>query len=126
MNLASIIEFYQKDKRTKQIVEHLQKTQKTNLHLSGLQASLPAFVATAVYKNLPQNYLFILDNKENAAYFQNDLKNLLGKKDVLFFPDSFKKPAQFDHISNNNLLMRAETATKLLNSQTKGEILEGL
>ena len=123
MNLASIIEFYQKDKRTKQIVEHLQKTQKTNLHLSGLQASLPAFVATAVYKNLPQNYLFILDNKENAAYFQNDLKNLLGKKDVLFFPDSFKKPAQFDHISNNNLLMRAETATKLLNSQTKGEIL---
>ena len=123
MNLASIIEFYQKDKRTKQIVEHLQKKQQAHLHLRGLQASLPAFVATALYKNLPQNYLFILDNKENAAYFQNDLKNLLGKKDVLFFPDSFKKPAQFDHISNNNLLMRAETATKLLNSQTKGEIL---
>ncbi len=123
MNLASIIEFYQKDKRTKQIVEHLQKKETANLHLQGLQASLPAFVATAVYKNLPQNYLFLLDNKENAAYFQSDLKNLLQKKDVLFFPDSFKKPAQFDNISSNNILMRAETATKLLNSHTTGEIL---
>jgi len=93
------------------------------LHLTGLVGSAPSFVAASTIKQGSGNHLFILNTKEEAAYFQNDLNNLLNKKDVLFFPDSYKLPGKFDEINKTNLQSRTEMVTRFLKQETKREIM---
>ena len=42
-----------------------------NIRLKGLSGSLDSLIASAVYSINKQNHLFILHDKEEAAYFQN-------------------------------------------------------
>lgn len=93
-----------------------------DIHLSGLTGSMDAFVASAVFKSADYNHFFVLTDKEEAAYFQNNLKSLLAQKDVFYFPDSFKRPQEFTEINNNNVLLRTETVNRLNNPNTRAEL----
>jgi transcription-repair coupling factor (superfamily II helicase) len=55
----------------------------------------------------------MLSDREEAAYFQNDLQNLLGKTEVLFYPTSYKRPYHYEEVDNANVLMRGEILNKL-------------
>lgn len=123
MELRNLIDLYSKQEHTQQIVSSVQVLANARLFLSGLVGSQDAFVAAGVYWAAPQSHLFILNDKDEAAYFQNTLKNLLEKKDVLFFPDSFKKPGVPEEVNKSNVLLRAETVSRLLSSNTSGELL---
>lgn len=123
MELRELIKQYSTDTRTRQLVSWVQVLSGARVHLSGLTGSQDAFVAAGVYWAAPQSHLFILNNKEEAAYFQNTLKNLLQSKEVLFFPDSFKKPGSIEEVNKNNVLLRTETVSKLHASATTGELL---
>lgn len=122
MYIRQILEQYVAMPQTQQLVSGFQLAQ-SRAYLQGLVGSQQAFVAAAAYWAAPQPYVFILENKEEAAYFENDLKTILEKKDVLFFADSFKKPGELDDISKANVLLRAETVARLLNSYTSGELV---
>ncbi|MBY0424670.1 MAG: transcription-repair coupling factor, partial [Cytophagales bacterium] len=87
-----------------------------------LKGSLDAVVAAAWLLDKSQSALFILHDREEAAYFQNDLENLL-EKEVLFFPTSYKKPYQFEEIENANVLTRTEVLNKLNDSNTKQALI---
>lgn len=82
-------------------------------HLKSLHGSLDAVLFAAVYKSTRASHLIILHDREEAGYFQNDLQNLLGKVEVLFFPMSYKRPYEHDEIENANVLMRSETLNRL-------------
>ncbi len=123
MNLEAIIDLYKSDSKTKNITELIEDPTLPRLFLKGLRGSLPAFLASAIFKLSPRNHLFILESKEEAAYFQNDLKAIMDKKDVLFFSDSFKKAGQLDEINKSNVLLRAESLSRLMSSITTGELI---
>jgi transcription-repair coupling factor (superfamily II helicase) len=122
MDIKYFVELYANSAKSQQIADNFQLSQ-SRTHLQGLIGSQQAFVAAGVYWAAPQPHLFILENKEEAAYFENDLKTLLPKKDVLFFADSFKKPGNLDEINKANVLLRAETVARLLASHTSGELV---
>lgn len=124
MNLNELLFRYQaEDLRVKQITEQIGKQDAKNLHLKGIAGSLLSLVACGVYKNLNHHHLFILNDKEEAAYFLNDIETLLEKKDILFIPDSFAKPGSFDEVSTNNILQRTEAINRITHSSTRGEII---
>ena len=123
MDLKGILDLYKSDPRTIEITELLEDPSLPKIFLNGTNASSSAFIAAAVYRSNPKNHLFVLPSKEEAAYFQNDLKNLLGKKDVLFFSDSFKKAGYLEEINKSNVLLRAETISRLMSSITSGELM---
>ena len=52
------------------------------LHLKGLIGSSHAFVVAAVYDQASTVQCVIMEDQESAAYFYNDLENLLGEKDL--------------------------------------------
>src|SRR5690606_30672170 len=60
----------------------------------------------------PRDYLVILQDREEAAYFLNDLQNLL-EREILLFPMSYKRPYEFSDVENANILMRAEVLNRL-------------
>jgi transcription-repair coupling factor (superfamily II helicase) len=83
------------------------------LHLHGIVGSGASFIAAAAYQHIYKTQLLILADKEEAAYFFNDLENLLGEDKVLFFPASYRMPYQHEDIDNSNILLRAEVLNKI-------------
>ncbi len=79
----------------------------------GIVGSLDAVLAAAIYLQDLQTHVFILHEKEEAAYFLNDLQNLLPDKEILFFPTSYRKPYQLEETDNANVLRRAEVLSQL-------------
>ncbi len=123
MGLESIINAYREDPRIKAIGDAIGGDSHARLQLKGMVGSMDSFIASAVFKNSRNNHFFILSDREEAAFFQNNLRNLLEKKDVLFFPDSFKKPAQFHQVNHTNVQLRTETINRITNPIAKADIV---
>ena len=74
MTLGEILERFKQDSRTGEIDTVLGGALPARLQLRGLTGSSAAFVASAVASTSNQSHLFILPDKEIAAYFFNDLE----------------------------------------------------
>ncbi|HMK07328.1 MAG TPA: CarD family transcriptional regulator, partial [Flavobacterium sp.] len=94
---------------------------KENHRIKGLSGSLDAVILAAVSKINHQDIVVVLQDREEAAYFQNDLQNLLGRE-ILIFPMSYKRPYEYTETENASILMRAEVLNKLAN-KSKYEII---
>ena len=92
------------------------------LQIKGLAGSLNAVLASTISKSVGGNHLYILPDRDEAAYFFNDLQNLLSRE-VLLFPMSYKKPYQHEEVENANVLMRAEVLNKLNPAPTTGLLM---
>ncbi|MFL5765217.1 MAG: transcription-repair coupling factor [Bacteroidia bacterium] len=87
--------------------------ERVRIQLRNIVGSGASFIAAAAYQHLHKTQLLILADKEEAAYFLNDLENLLGENNVLFFPASYKMPYEHEDIDNANILLRAEVLNKI-------------
>jgi transcription-repair coupling factor (superfamily II helicase) len=67
-------------------------------------------------------FLLILQDKEEAAYYLNDLEQLIGEQDVLFYPGSYRRPYQIEETDNANVLLRAEVLNRI-NSRKKPALI---
>jgi transcription-repair coupling factor (superfamily II helicase) len=105
-----------------QIVDRLQEDNQPKLHLDGLLGSSVSFVVRSLFKKADAPFLVILNNKEEAAYYLNDLEQMIGNKDVLFFPGSYRRPYQIEDTDNANVLLRAEVLNRI-NSRKKPAVI---
>ena len=122
-NLEALVSRYKKDTRTKKINEFLQKDTPSRIRLEGLVGAQESFVLSATYLLSPRVYIYIAIDKEEAAYLQNTLEAIHDASDVLFFPDSFKRPMQFEEMNNSNILQRTEVVNKLRIKSSKPRIV---
>lgn len=126
MNLQELIPLYQ-DQKMEQMLSLLHKEKQ--VQLKGLSGSSYALRMAAIYKKHKGFHLFILPDKESAAYLYNDLESLLldvgvdfHRKTVMFYPSAYKRPYETDQPDSANLLSRTEVIARL-NSGTKDLIL---
>ncbi|MCB0698287.1 MAG: transcription-repair coupling factor [Chitinophagales bacterium] len=124
MNLEVLQEMYRNDIRIKQIAGGISLSEpKLRVQLNNLRGSSINFVGTAVWQMSDANHVFILNDKEEAAYFHNDLENLTGALDICFFPDSFKRTGAFDELNSSHIMLRTETLTKFSKKETHKKVL---
>ena len=64
----------------------------------------------------------IFNDKEEAAYYLNDLERLIGEDHVLFYPGSYRRPYQIEETDNANVLLRAEVLNRI-NSRKKPAVI---
>lgn len=95
---------------------------RTRTHLKGLVGSSFSFVLTEVFKDSELPFLVVFNDKEEAAFYLNDLELLLNDKDVLFYPGSYRRPYQIEETDNANVLLRAEVLNRI-NSRKKPAII---
>ena len=93
-----------------------------NTALNGLTGSSLSLVLSESFKQSDEPFLFILSDKEEAAYHLNDLEQLIGEKDVLFYPGSYRRPYQIEETDNANVLLRAEVLNRI-NSRKKPAVI---
>ena len=91
----------------------LEQDQPSRLLLSGMIGAQECFVITALFRSLKRSHVYIATDKEEAAYVQNTLDQIIEKQAVFFFPDSFRRPAKFEELDNNNILVRTESINKI-------------
>ncbi|WP_394368300.1 transcription-repair coupling factor [Flavobacterium proteolyticum] len=90
--------------------------------MTGLVGSSLSFVAHSLFKKSELPFLILFSNKEEAAYYLNDLEQLINTEDVLFYPSSYRRPYQIEETDNANVLLRAEVLNRI-NSRKKPAII---
>ncbi len=92
------------------------------IRLKGLSGSALSLVLADVFRKSDIPFLLIFDDKEQAAYYLNDLERIIGEKDVLFYPGSYRRPYQIEETDNANVLLRAEVLNRI-NSRKKPAVI---
>lgn len=121
MSKSALYNIYENSPKVKQIVDGLQQAE-TKIHLNGLIGSSLSFVVQSLFKKAEKPFLVILNDKEEAAYYLNDLEQMIGELDVLFYPGSYRHPYQIEDTDNANVLLRAEVLNRI-NSRKKPAII---
>ena len=106
-------------------MQNLQKSiaqSKNKVHLKGLVGSSLSFILSETFKNSNTPFLLVFNDKEEAAFYLNDLEILLNDLDVLFYPGSYRRPYQIEETDNANVLLRAEVLNRI-NSRKKPAII---
>ena len=118
------VSYYKNDARISQLVGCL--NDKKDVFCKGVAGSAKAFVVAAVFGKLGGQHFVICPDKENAAYFYNDLENIFGeretdyaKKTVLFYPTSYKRPYEPEKAYNSYVLSRTEVLQRVSTSERK-------
>ena len=94
------------------------KINKTHL-LKGLFGSGISMRFASEFRKSKRNFLFTLNDAEQAAYFFNDQEHLGNKDNILFFPSSHKRSYSKNDIDNSNVLQRSFVLKELSNKKPK-------
>lgn len=94
----------------------------TRTHIKGLVGSAFSLVVSQAFKEVDKPFLLVFNDKEEAAFYLNDLELLLNDKDVLFYPGSYRRPYQIEETDNANVLLRAEVLNRI-NSRKKPALI---
>ena len=81
--------------------------------LEGLLASSAPMVFGSMFAKCKQSLLFILQDAEEAGYFYHDLVQLMGSRDVLFFPSSYRRAIKYAQRDAASEILRTEVLTRL-------------
>lgn len=92
------------------------------IHVKGLIGSSFSFVIESLFNKTENSFLLLCNEKEEAAYILNDLEQLIGDQDVLFYPSSYRRPYQIEETDNANVLLRSEVLNRI-NSREKHSII---
>jgi len=121
MSKALVTSLFEKSSQTRKLGEAIANSEK-NIGISGLTGSSLSLIIATVFKTSDFPFLLILNDKEEAAYHLNDLENLLGDQNVLFYPGSYRRPYQIEETDNANVLLRSEVLNRI-NSRKKPAII---
>ncbi|MGV6860871.1 MAG: transcription-repair coupling factor [Putridiphycobacter sp.] len=126
MNLEELKSKVVESQQAQQVIKFLGE-ENTKISLVGLFGSYLATFIDAIFHSKPQTHIVILNSKEEAAYFLNDIQSLnKNSRQILFFPHSYKKPYETEQTDNANVVARAEVLERInrnAKSDNKGLIV---
>ncbi len=123
MDRPSFLSIYQSDPIFQTLAHQLSAGAPFQLQVKGLSGSLDMVLLAAYFAQQGGFHLVIAQDKEEAAYLNSDLQNLLGNLDQGIFPSSYKRPYQYEEVDNANVLQRGELLNQLLESKGGSRIV---
>ena len=126
MNTSNLIQLFSQSEPSKTLGELLNNN--TNHILAkGMIGSAVALAITSVFSQKgKQQHIIVLPEKEQAAYFYNDVENLLdeataelNQKKVLFYPTSYKRPYEPETVDRAYQLTRTEVLKRTISGDKK-------
>ena len=106
MALSELTRIYQRHSSSVSLLQLISDRNNKKILCSGLLGSSKSLLTAALTNQIPGIHLIILPEKEDAAYFYNDLVNLMGSDKVLFFPSSYKRSIHYNQIDHGNIILR--------------------
>ncbi len=113
MDIQNIKQLYAKAPGTVALCKLLQENRGSNIFLQGQQASATPLLFAAVATEIKQTFLFVLQDADEAGYFYHDLTQVMGTRNVLFFPSSFKRSVKYGQRDSANEILRTEVLARV-------------
>ena len=117
LQTGQFLKYFQGHKNFKKIVGILSTPPGEKIHLKGLIGSAKTILLANLFRKSAKNLTILLNDREEAAYFYDDLNNLGLSESTLFFPASFKRSIQYGQTEQENIVQRTEVLNKI--SQNK-------
>ena len=121
MSFTTILNKFSQAAQTQSLREAVSASQGSTT-VQGLNGSSISIVLTAVFKDADKPFMLICNDKEEAAFYLNDLEKMIGEEKVLFYPGSYRRPYQIEETDNANVLLRAEVLNRI-NSRKKPAVI---
>ncbi|MEM6628058.1 MAG: transcription-repair coupling factor [Bacteroidota bacterium] len=119
----TLLKHYRESEALQEFVQKIDTSTPGHFQVKGWVGSQIAFWIAACYRLLERNIVVILNDKEEALYFHNDLQHLMPRKDILLFPASYKRPYEIEEIDNANVLQRAEVLNALNHTRSGRQVV---
>lgn len=123
MKIQDILKLYREHSDLADFSHLVKENDKGVFQIKGLAGSQPAFLLASLFQNVHRSGLVVLNDKEEALYFLNELQALMPQKDILYYPASYKRPYQVEEVDNANVLQRAEVLNQLNHQQTGRQLI---
>ena len=101
------------------LAKELEKGKSRTIALEGLLGSSTAMVFAGLAQKASRTLFFIMQDAEEAGYFYHDLCQVMGDKQVLFFPSSYRRAVKYGQKDPASEILRTEVLTRfsVLSSQ---------
>ena len=120
MQLSELIQLFQHHPGVKAL-ERCWMEQSPLVFLDGLQGSAAPVMLAATAQEAQGLYVVVMNDEEEAGYFYNDLRQLLGDAAVLFLPSSYRRAVKYGHRDAANEILRTDVLSKLTRLMAKSE-----
>ena len=124
MDIQGVLDLYANSPQSAALAKMLGDKSVDTAYIGGASASAVPVLFASVARNVGRLCLFVLDDAEEAGYFYHDLTQMLGNRDVLFFPSSYRRQVKYGQRDSANEILRTEVLGRLLavsSSSTLGE-----
>ncbi|HOP03571.1 MAG TPA: transcription-repair coupling factor [Tenuifilaceae bacterium] len=114
--LAAQTDFFSKFLQKQEVellCENLNTESLARIRLKGLAGSSRAFVVAAAFLRNGATSLIVMNDKEEAAFFYNDLAQFLESDKLFFFPSSYKRSVQYKQILPEATIQRTDVLNSL-------------
>ena len=112
MNIQDLEQLYAQMPQVSALAKEMGKATGT-IYLEGLLASSAPMLFASLVAKRSSRLLFILQDAEEAGYFYHDLTQLLGNRDVLFFPSSYRRAIKYAQRDSASEILRTEVLARL-------------
>lgn len=113
MHTGQFLKYFQGQKNFKKVVEILNTPPGEKIHLKGLIGSSKTILLANLFRKTSKTFTILLNDREEAAYFYDDLNNLGLTENTLFFPSSFKRSIHYGQTEQENIVQRTEVLNKI-------------
>ena len=113
MNIQELVKLYAQLPQVSALAKEIGKSSNSTIFLDGLLGSSAPMLFSSLATKCPCRLLFILQDAEEAGYFYHDLVQLMGSRDVLFFPSSYRRAVKYAQRDAASEILRTEVLTQL-------------
>lgn len=104
---------YKKLRQYDQLCSSIKNKETSRIFIKGLSGSSASVLCANILNEVQQLHFILLNDKDEAAYFYNDLLTILEESEVVFLPSSFKRSIQYAQQDNGNIILRTNALNKL-------------
>lgn len=115
MDIKDLLPIYLSARGVRKLTELLSTSGDRKYRLVNTAGSVIPLVIGAMRVTRPGLRIVVLNDREEAAYFYNDLLTIAGEKQIAFLPSSYRRMIKEEEKDNDSVLVRTEVLNNLHN-----------
>ena len=117
MEIKDLLDKYQPSLIISKLTEKLKGEGKYRLLNNA--GSVTSIIVSAMVRTRPGLRVVVLNDREEAAYFYNDVLTFTDERKVSFLPSSYRRTISNEEKDNDSVLVRTEVLKNMANGQTE-------
>ncbi|WP_322971559.1 transcription-repair coupling factor [Faecalibacter sp. LW9] len=111
--IHNVLSLYDSSEFVQKLISTFKGNPTEKVNIKGYLGSGLSILTAQLHQRFARPIIVLVDDKEEAAYYLNDLESIFSKEEVLFFPSSYRRPYEIEEVQNANVVIRTEVLNAL-------------